>query len=803
METLVGEHYKDGHYHDAKEHGLAWAVLNELLHVIVFVYTLYGMINFRVKFIRMIWLVKWMSKIIIAHNWYLCAKFGLLAVLMYVYNVQLESKQVELASFNCSLDNYSKVVSQVAPKTSGHKSTLTASNGHNSSLISNNSSNYDDAIHFALTHLEPLLEFPEHIYSIDYMPHLNYVLDVYGGPFKLLGNRATLMYGFYSIAIFIMLAIFPIELMCFVNVGFNFTRFVLSDPRCMKDLYDKRKRHLCRLSSWSRNGASSLLTKGAKMILIKRDLRSNYTDDCNQLVSYLLRNSDMVNFTHELAARGGGGGGGGGVNYERKRFNDIMKRTAPGSGASAKPRSRNRAHLFDLAWSLSSASLASSSSSTSTSSSFSLVVAEATSQIKRQRKPTNWEFERPLPLPPLTASPIVKLGGSHNCKHYRLSKIASIEQKLSDNVKQLRTRLAINHRDKPSYQVCIANKNLERFKPFVRSDVWFKASMIIYPIFIFFYFSSLIVVIGCIEYYFESYLYDVYQACTKSKLNTATAATSGANNSSESYGYYDNWTSLDKLMYYENIYTVYLLSCASSFYCSYYFGTILELYVWLKEVSQQLELCAHVIGLNDQLTHSTESGSLQFNRLLRANSNHRCQGNLKHFELVNNHVNDFGGLNYLFPVGQVKLRRVLRHLRTFSINCLQLKVWKVPHLFRFLWHSLAYDSQYENKAKLRELMAIKMLNKRETLMRATYVNLCLFFDEVYETRFMTTTILRRTTQIASGFAFVASITRSQFKANYWHLTYLLFATFIVFNLYLACAAYINSGVSKQLYNKWR
>lgn len=768
METLVGDDYKDGHYHDASEHGLAWAMLNKMLHVIVFVYTLYGMIQFRVKFIRMNGLVAWLSRLIILHSFYLSAKFALIATLMYIYNYKLESRSVELSSFNCSLDNFPLLAGPFAEARGGPQQQPQQEPQPQPQPL-----------------LE-LLELPSYVYYFNYMPYLNRLIQDYGGPFKLLGNRATLMYGFYAIAVYIMLAIFPLELVYCVKVDFNFIRFVLSDPACMTELYSKRKRHLFRLCAWSRSQSDSLITQGAKMILIQRDLRSSYTADCNQLANFMALERRL----------------------ERSPWTACLTESLLASG----PVNKGVVRSLEEAMAEAEAEVAADEGEEEEEGEEDVEedkeedveedVEEDTAEEGRTgpgvwQGPAYWEASRRPPDDrhalgrPTRTGQAVSVGSLNRklgSRHYRVAKLAAAGKKLTSSVKQLYSRLAINHQEEPSYAIRVANRNLNKFKPFVRTEVWFKASMIIYPIYIFFYFSSLIYVIGFIQLYFEWSLADVEAACGR-------AASPGAAGNGPPLA--RGWSRLDALLYYENIYTVLILSGASSFYCSYYFGTILELAVWLWEVSQQIDLCTRVIELNEVLQHPDEAHPFQALRLLRYKTNGRWPGDIRSPSVpLNKYANDFGGPNSLFPHLMERLSNLLASSKRLLLDLLLLRVGRLRALVLGRLRRPAH--RQHRHAQLRELMAIKLLTKKETLMRATYVNMCLFFDELQETRFMTTIILKRTTQIASGFAFMASITRSQFKANFWHLTYLLLATFIVFNLYLACGAYINGRVNNML-----
>lgn len=727
METDVSDKYKDGHYHDASEHGVVWAVLNEMLHLIVFVYTLYGMIQFKVKFIHAVKLVRWLSYLIIAHSWYLTIKFTVIAIVMYMFNEKLESMGTfSLTSHNCSMGNHSASLEGTDNPKKLAMTKLAAADQMSSS-------NSIDRSGFKLELQQDADDFqfwfptlPDFLTSLNF--HLMYAqfLDVFGGPFKWLGNRATLMYGFYAISIYIMLAIFPVELM-YSTVGFNFIRFVLSDSSCMRDLYNRRERHLNRLTSWSRNQTNSELTLGTKMTLNQRDLRSRYADDCNRLAIQLV----MANM--------------GANKFDANRVNSLSENSNT-----------------DLVCQLTAAEC----------------------KYKNLRQLMGHDLEREVSDRSGPWSKSIIKRDYNNLKRTKwsnsdLSKMATAEYKLAAGVKPLRSRLAINHMDAPTYQVRVANKNLKKFKPFIRSESWFKLSMIVYPVFIFYYFSLLTLVVGTITIYFGSTLRDVSDTCARQvdpEINLWT-----------------DWTTLDNVIYFETQYSVFAISCASSFYCSYYFGTIMELYIWKQELQQQMDLSRIVIEISE---HSQRHIGVFASLLPSSCEQVATIGMLKAKDACQLCRFCRGG------EGKASNSALTRGKGTLSFEDedLDRKVEQCFNEFggiKSYWINLklAQSSSQAKRFRTLELMAIKLLQKKQTLSRATYVNMNLFFDELNETRFMNNTILRRTTQIAFGFALLASVTRSQFKANYWHLTFFLAACLAILNLYLACAAIINSSVS--------
>lgn len=329
--------------------------------------------------------------------------------------------------------------------------------------------------------------------------------------------------------------------------------------------------------------------------------------------------------------------------------------------------------------------------------------------------------------------------------------------------------LSINHRDQPSYNVKVANENLKRFRPHVRSESWFKISMVVYPMFISYYFSMITVIIGAIYVYFTESLSQMNEKCaleTEEKIDLLSV-----------------WSYLDRLTFFETQYTVFALSFSSSFYCSYYFGTIIELHIWIQEIAQQLDLSRIVLELNHAFPRSMQVQ--QARSSAGQQQEHQLPVGKAAYSLTGDQIN--------FPVAYDDLF-AYHGLDRNSMDEFFNHFGGLRSVFAHTKHQL-FSSQSE-RFKRRELIAMRLVSKRQTLLRATYINLNLFLDELHETRFMTQTILRRTTQIAFGFALMVSITRSQFASNTLYLTILLLATLAILNLYLVCAASINSSVSK-------
>jgi hypothetical protein len=740
--------------------------------MIVFVYTLFGVIQFRVRFIKAARLVGWLAKLIIVHNWYLSVKFGLISLALYFFNRRLEQQVIQMSEMNCSINNYREVLLQHlwvnatrAINENSSELTTTITETELATYLSHHSNNNATTTNGTALLASAIVE-KQFAKSYHYVI-LSELIDTFAGPFKVLDNRATLLYGLDAIAIYIMLAIFPFELMVFVNVGFNFIRFVLNDPNCMRDFYVRRRKHLLRLTAWSRNQTDCVLTRGGKMLLSQRDLRSNYAREYNHL-------RHRLNWTPEAS-----------LNVTRQALNDkfhlelfpetlidendddddddgavdaddidadvdvqpiacsidLESGTVTTTFKKQRPSRETKRHRLCI-WKLPSIGRG--------------FLRRGAAVGAAEMSTTNWlQASGGLLAPPPT--PVAQFVGHPDRQ-----------------VKQLKARLAVNHHDRPTYQVCVANRNLLKFKPFVRSHVWFKASMIVYIISVLYTFTLISLLLGLVVYFSVMSLWNTLRVCSEQQYYK----TDGDRFYHASFNHNDqldsSWSTFDRLTFYETFYIVFLLGGAASFYCSYYICTVIELAIWMRELNQQLDLSIRVIDLKNSLSHSYHLDPIRMRRYLAG---------LKPSENdpISDYVNEFGGMNKLFP-WLSGIKRKFANWRSGNFNNNNRVKWST-------------------KNELRELMAIRLLARKETLFRATYVNMCLFFDELQDTRYMTEVILRRTTQICAGFAFMITMTKSQLKltaAVYTQLNFLLIGILAVLNAYLYGGALVNSGINQML-----
>lgn len=585
MEVLLSEDKdQDEQYHDTERHGFFWVLLNKLLHLIVLFYSLFGMIHFEVAFIKRGELVRLISFFLIAVSWYLTMKFGLIAFLLQAFEFILLLNGLNVTYMNCSLSNFNQ-----AYITRGRE---LAEKG----IV-------ELELYQVPKNLKPYWDY----LSSNWISIIAPLVENYGGPYKLLGNATILVFGFYAIAVYYMLAIWPIELFFVENVAFNYIRFVLNDPSCLKDFYQKRKNYCDMLDNWFNYNLNSQYRHVAERSVHQRYLRSDILADYQHLKPDNWLN--LAKFSNEVTSRG----------------------------------------------------------------------KDAASESKSNLSPS--------------------------LRH---------------------TTLATNYNYENTYGARVANKNVRKFIPLVRSESGFKFSMISYPLFIFFYFTTLAIIIGFVSMVLNVNLRKLNQECIK-RIDP-------------SIDLFSNWYLWDRIIFYEALYTVFCMSMASSFYCSYYFNTVLELNVWAKEILHQLELCQVIVELpfDDEplpLTHDLDNVSQYFTK--------------------------FGSI-------------------------------------KSLWSYVRYiSSSRSTRGKIcKALCATNSAHSKQTILRATALNIRLFMDEHEETRFMTTTILKRTTSIAIGFTVLVALTSYQFKENIFYLDMLIGACLAILNLYYIFAALINTSVSR-------
>lgn len=644
------EHY----YHNVNEHGMISRLLNGILHLIVLVYTLYGIVRFEAKFVHLKQVVRFISYTLISHNWYLTIKFGIIALVGYFLNLELSMRNLSWEQFNCTLSDYI-------------------------GTFANTTIKGDDYFSHVMKNFESMFNgfspIPwHHLLATGY--------DCIGGPYRVLGNRATLMYGLYSMSNYIMLAIFPLELFS-LKVAFNYTRFVLNDTSCIDKFLDDRQDYLEAISTWSRVSSDSHITHSINNTTSQRGLRCRYVTDFSTT----------------------------GDTSDRRGIVAVTSKSA------SEKETTSPLQRLELAL-------------------------ESSSLVKLIKRPLKFFKGRGC----------IKLDLGGTAIRKKKHAILNVERYLTAPSKSLLHCMATNPGDGSDYKVKVANRNLMNFLPYVRGKEWFQYSMKLYSIFIFLSFTNVLIVISSISENFKTALFGMEDDCERRTRQTTDL--------------WSNWNFRDYLLYYETDYQIFALSCATSFYSSYYFGTIIELNIWMQELSQQLDLCERLV------TITSDASRVHYNPYDRID-----QSDWLHYQESVQHV--LHDIDYLDNI-------------TINIDNLCNEFGGIKSM-ETLYAFKCSPSSVRNK--ILEIVSVRLLDKKQTVLRATYVNLQLFLSQFRATDCFTRIILGRTVRLTIGFATFASLTRSQLEASYMNLTFLLAVCLVILNMYLVGAASVNTSVS--------
>lgn len=638
METPIGGKSEINFNYKESDLSLFRQALDWTLRYVVTIHALHGMNDLRLRWMNRI-IVKISAIVSIVVSWYLVLKCLLVATTLYSYSSVSELLKLDSPlQYNCSV---AKLMQMYASSNLSHSHSQEAS---------------------ALIILTAQLA------------------DSLGGPFKLMGNRATLIYSWFAIGLYAMLAIFPTELL-FLHVPFNIIQFALNDKSSLDNCMAKKHRHLLNICNWSRNDCSSILTLGMKRAFNRRQLR------CIQ---------------------------------------------ADGSGDEIPTKKTNKAPTKEANPNVSDGHL-------------------------KLRGISRWRSNI----------------------EQNLTNFISLMSQPDTPVKSLRQVLSVNHRDRISYDVCVARLNVEQFLPYARSIKWYKNLVIFYTVLIVYFFSIILGANSLAIVYFQITLNRIYAGCQ-------------ANSPGESIEDLAALSLYDRILWVESLYAAYLIALGASFYCAYYFSTIFELLIWIGEVEQQLDLCRLVMELDDHIC-------LHASKL-------RPQGDARfHYRFDERRITILHPIPLTSPDGlktgfeyfaDLKVAQLADELmQSYGLRPRDLRdhenIFGAFDSFR----SIFEDSSQSKRFRIRSIMSVRLLTKRQTLFLSTYLNFNMLLDEFKETRFMMKLILRRTTEYAFGFAVSIALTRSQFKSHYFQVTVLLGVCLGILNMYLAGAAIVNTRVS--------
>lgn len=254
MDRYINYHTHDEDYYQAKTRdSYLDRLLFKTLHVFVFSYNLLGIIRLNIKFTHLQNVVRKISACVMYHSWYMTVKFFLISLAGYIVNSNSYVRQLQLDKFNCS--NLSAVMSNITTNSTTMPIAL---------KVAAKQSN--------MHQLSPIEDF-----GLWVKMALLSAIDPAVGNILLSGNGATVMYGFYSVSFYIMLALFSTEL-CYKRIDFNYTRFVLCDTSYLKELYRRRQIHMSRLRNLAQDDYCSLLG-----LSIKKTVNQFPLDVCIEL----------------------------------------------------------------------------------------------------------------------------------------------------------------------------------------------------------------------------------------------------------------------------------------------------------------------------------------------------------------------------------------------------------------------------------------------------------------------------------------------------------------------------------------
>lgn len=370
-------------------------------------------------------------------------------------------------------------------------------------------------------------------------------------------------------------------------------------------------------------------------------------------------------------------------------------------------------------------------------------------------------------------------------------------------LRPLKQVLDVNHQNQPSYYVKVANANLIMFHPYMRTRQWHRVSMLIYMCMIVYFFALLMFFFGSIAFNMTNRIKKLTVDCdpTMDLLS--------------------NWTFHEALTFVETQYSLVVLSFASSFYCSYYFATILELSLWGEELDQQLKLSQLLIQMKDSSLDDSQlpraahlvPPTIQLAKTPATNSYHPYPHLPIHHWLnqwAHHQYKDDGE-----PVNKITTTTTTSSSssgNSGSRSKTQHWTGSLPDIGNVDQYFNHFGGLKSARARMKfnmasqsvrlrrlEVMAERLASKRQTIMRATNLNLNLFLDELHATRRMMLIIIRRTSQLAFGFSMLFAATKSQFDTTHHRqVTVFLLVTLVTINFYLMCAASINSRVSMMM-----
>lgn len=874
------------------------------------------------------------TRFLIAHSWYLTIKFAILAYTLWCYNKTLDSLQMErVENYNCStsimLGIHGLAISEQEERMATHKwgESFSMLPGMNNFVVI-----LPKVGKYRLFSLLPT-NITRAYYGMEVMDNsrkdylfsprsalvtfMARVASDSGNPFVMVGQEATLVFAYFAIGIFLMLALFPMELLSHHEAFVHF-RFIFQDRSFFPSFIERIKLYCQRLKDMSSDGdgtvdgSKSMMTLAVKRMMATKLLRCHsisrmgqYVE--NQLIFINHPKSTIIEeekgldddlddepevswewpskvplipevmiilqtpVARELlvppevpvrskallapetpipALRYRGGGEGSEIMIDRGsyrgRYADLMR--------------RHKDHSQQLIFNDLKSTIIEEDEGLDDDPELwwewppkAPVVPEV--PHKPQAPLTLQTSVAPkilispeVPVPPeaplsalryrggaLEGSEIMIDRGSNSGRY------ADLIQRLGENSQQpheIETYGEFKKRSNANIE--IANKNIERFIPYVRSETWFRNSIVTFTslliicflditTFVLIFLCSFWIQLGDLER--NASCFGQLKSANRTESNWLSGSILPDGSSYLGGPDLSKSTLAELLMFFETWYAAFLIGLAGSFYASYFFIKIIELIIWAYEVDQQLDLSILLIEMSgldfDSRPCSIRPGKSYYHEFRGKKGEISQSCHIRYSETI------LESLNRMIihqcaqkeddDLDQPPHRLVSssststsgnhndnhhKHYYELDYDDEHLRIWQqikgsfnhfggIKSVIKHMKLHAMFASQRKRLIKF-ELMALTLLTKRQTVLRGTYMNMNLFLDGINDSHFILTTILKRTV-IYSGL-FCAAITFSQphYKFNFGVETTYLAMCWVLLNLYLVGASIVSAKVIIQV-----
>lgn len=305
--------------------------------------------------------------------------------------------------------------------------------------------------------------------------------------------------------------------------------------------------------------------------------------------------------------------------------------------------------------------------------------------------------------------------------------------------------------DNSTYEMQVSLKNLRWFKPYVRDVNYYRMCVNWYPgtvLFNIMYFAISICYLSL--QYSHEIVNQYYRACANQ-----------TNIPLEDY-YKHNWH--DTFLFFETMYSIFVFASAIAFFMTYFIGTVKDLIVWLKEFDQQLHIASLIVSKHHQFPALVNEFNINKEQLIEAVYNYHQIYDSTTKNYIKSFANEFGGLT---------------------------SIWKRMYIDLFV--------KYKFRAQIMECIAVELLDKRQTIIRAAFLNFHLLKTFYTKARDEMTIILNGISFICIVCAFTTFIARSQFNSNINNLLYLMYGVLGSLDATLYFTTYVTSQADRVRY----